>query len=164
MICEKCGKNPATVHLTNLDQGQKKEWHLCGECAREGSNVIWFHSPFMPISFKDLLSQMATGKKVQAACSKCGTTMEQFRQNGRLGCASCYKDLRNELIPVLRSVQGKLQHTGSRPAASKTQTDLEELRKELQQAVLTEEYEKAAKIRDRIRQLESRQECAKESD
>ena len=34
MKCANCGKKPATVHLTEIDDdGQKYELHLCETCA-----------------------------------------------------------------------------------------------------------------------------------
>ena len=35
MTCEKCKKKPATFHLTAIENGQKREAHLCEDCARE---------------------------------------------------------------------------------------------------------------------------------
>jgi len=36
MKCDNCGKEPATVHLTEIDvDGQKHELDLCEECAQK---------------------------------------------------------------------------------------------------------------------------------
>lgn len=34
MTCETCGKKPATHHLAAIEGGQKREAHLCEDCAR----------------------------------------------------------------------------------------------------------------------------------
>ncbi|HRZ40868.1 MAG TPA: hypothetical protein P5246_07650, partial [Candidatus Omnitrophota bacterium] len=37
MRCDDCGKKKATVHLTELVDGQISELHLCEECAKAKS-------------------------------------------------------------------------------------------------------------------------------
>jgi len=164
IICERCGKNPAAVHMTNFINGQKTELHLCSKCAGEEGGLTLFESPFIPMSVKDLLSQMVGEKAHQACCSRCGMTLERFREEGRLGCSNCYKDLKNELMPILRSVQGKLQHAGAQPKAPKKAGELLDLKKQLEEAIQAEEYERAAKLRDMIRQKEQKEESTKGRD
>ena len=33
MMCERCGKRPATTYVKRTINGQTTEWHLCAECA-----------------------------------------------------------------------------------------------------------------------------------
>ncbi len=33
MLCQICNKNPATIHVQEIINGEKKVFHLCGECA-----------------------------------------------------------------------------------------------------------------------------------
>ena len=33
-ICERCGKEPATVHLRRVSEGEETETHLCASCAQ----------------------------------------------------------------------------------------------------------------------------------
>ena len=35
MLCEKCQKEEASVHVTKIVNGQKTETHLCQHCAKE---------------------------------------------------------------------------------------------------------------------------------
>ena len=37
MLCQRCNKTPATVHLTDIvpPDGEKRERHLCERCAAE---------------------------------------------------------------------------------------------------------------------------------
>ncbi len=35
MQCDRCNQRPATVHLTEITNGQKQETHLCEVCAKE---------------------------------------------------------------------------------------------------------------------------------
>lgn len=49
-------------------------------------------------------------------CPACGTTLEDFRHTGLLGCAYCYTAFRAELLPAVHYAQGKLQHEGKAPS------------------------------------------------
>ena len=45
MLCEKCGKNPATFHYTEVVNGVKSEHHLCAECAAN-TDVSYYSNVF----------------------------------------------------------------------------------------------------------------------
>ena len=51
-------------------------------------------------------------------CPSCGTTYEDFKRTGLLGCANCYKAFENELAPMLAYIHRKLQHEGKTPASA----------------------------------------------
>ena len=60
-------------------------------------------------------------------------------------------------MPVVRRVQGNVEHTGKIPVrAGKDILGKRRLNhlKELQKAILMEEYERAAELRDKIRELQ----------
>lgn len=110
-----------------------------------------------------------------AACPECGTTYTEFRQSGLLGCAMCYGAFEGQLGPLLeRAHQGGAAHAGKLPkralagekapkAGKKAESVLggpEEragrmaaLRKQLEEAIRAEQYERAATIRDELRKL-----------
>ena len=56
--------------------------------------------------------------KGSRACEGCGTTLEEFRHTGLLGCAACYTAFREELLPTIRYIQGKSQHEGKAPSGT----------------------------------------------
>ncbi len=158
--CQVCKKNIATVHLTEILKGKKREIHLCEECA--GKKGVAFKSGF---SIQDLLSGLAgsaaaqeMAKMQQIKCPICGLSYLDFRQHGRLGCATDYTVFKEGLIPLLEKIHGSTEHLGKIPAKSgeahQAGRELLELRQELKQAVDREDYEKAAALRDRIRTLE----------
>jgi protein-arginine kinase activator protein McsA len=102
-----------------------------------------------------------------ARCSKCGTTWDRLRQDGRVGCVECYNVFQAQLSEVMERLQQAVQHMGKHPrAAAKRRRRLEHLRarrdhrlamlqRRLQEAVSTENYEEAAKIRDKIKMVAS---------
>ncbi len=166
MLCQRCKRKEATVHITRFVGGRKEELHLCRDCAEELLGTGDFLS--FDFSLPDLLGSLVKPAKSLLGetrqpvlrCPKCGLTYESFQEIGRLGCASCYKTFRNKLVPLLRRIHGNTKHGGKVPSKVgrelKVERELEKLKFELENAVRKEEYEKAAQIRDRIRELEGK--------
>ena len=165
MLCESCHQKPATVHLTQIVDGKVEKHHLCEECARkQGLDV---HAQPMDLgnmleTLKEQLAQLkaATGKAPEAggaACPACGTTRAEILKSGRMGCDRCYETFAAEMLPVVLSLQHADQHMGKVPrhASERLKTSVEQtrLRRELDQAVAAENYEEAARLRDRIKAL-----------
>ncbi len=163
MKCDLCD-NPAVVHETTLKNGVKNEVHLCQEHAAEAGIAM----PGAPI--QDLLlnvpgptaSPPATVKAVKKACPTCGLSFAKFRQKGIVGCPACYQTFQRHLAPLIERAQGgATQHVGKAPRRSGVQIDrklqIQQLLKELDDAVAAEQYERAATLRDRIDTL--KQEC-----
>jgi protein arginine kinase activator len=163
MLCDVCGKNQATVHLTEIIDDQMTELHLCEECARQKSEQME-----QQFGLSDLLAGMADFTKpvqdkelVALKCKKCGLTFADFKKIGRLGCSECYNTFRKHLVPLLKRIHGSGVHIGKKPlgeekaVAKKDKiTDLSLLRQKLQRTIEAEEFEEAARLRDQIRQTE----------
>ena len=162
MVCDVCGKNQATVHLTEIIDDQMTELHLCEECARQKSTQM--ESQF---GLSDLLGGLTEpGKKetekIEVKCSNCGLTFEDFKKMGRLGCSECYISFKKYLEPLLKRIHGSIQHVGKSPVkstakVSKKKIDLQEVRLRLQKAVEAEDFEEAARLRDQIKEVEKKQ-------
>ncbi len=167
MVCDECGKRPANVHLTKVINGVKTESHLCEQCAREKGELDFFSEP--KFSFPSLLAgllqhdpgfagPMTLPGSVTSRCRRCGLDFSEFRNTGFLGCPDCYDEFRPRLEPLLRRIHGSARHTGKVPgrtgAAAGKRREIENLRAELARLVAKEQYEEAAKVRDRIRALE----------
>jgi len=165
MKCENCGKN-ATVHLTEIKSGKKVEKHLCEQCAAQSEGLGGGKSQHMPIN--ELLTNFVMNHsglpKTQEslACPHCGISWAEFRQSGLLGCEHDYPTFEKEMTPLLqRAHEGAAHHVGKVPTRRggsgvpvKRALDAGKLKKELARAVETEDYERAAKLRDQIRQAE----------
>jgi len=95
----------------------------------------------------------------QKTCPVCGISFYQFRTQGRFGCAHDYTAFRKELEPLLANIHGEIEHKGKRPThsakLSEKRTQLIRLRREMQEAIETENYERAGQLRDEIRRIES---------
>lgn len=162
MVCDVCGKNQATVHLTEIIDEQMSELHLCEECARQKS--LHMEQQF---GLADLLAGLADfGEKatktdeVKLKCPECGLTYEGFKKSGRFGCGQCYSAFRQYLSSLLKKIHGSNRHFGKVPTKLgrpvKKKVDVEELKNELQRAIQQEEFEEAARIRDKIKELEKK--------
>lgn len=155
MKCGACGKKVATVHLTEIVGNEKKEKHFCEDCAQNISN----HFPKAP-SPSDILSSIINQispeikEMSKMVCPVCGISYLDFRSQGRLGCPMDYSIFKKGLLPLIEKMHGSTQHVGKIPANAGTEAikknELIQLRKELNEAVGKENYEKAAQIRDRI--------------
>jgi protein arginine kinase activator len=153
----------ATVHLTDLAaDGGKKELHLCEECAQEKGVAIKAQETTVADILSAILSSSQLSKQrsefAKVSCPACGISYGDFLSSGRLGCGNDYEVFAKALMPFLEKVQGSAKHTGKVPSrvgedVVKT-NELIKLRQELRQAVQKEQYEKAARVRDRIQVLE----------
>lgn len=159
MQCERCQKNVATVHLTEIVKGQKTEKHLCEECSKEEGYTIKSH-----VSLQDLLTAFISAHNdatdlADVSCPDCGMTYLDFRNEGRLGCPNDYEVFREALDPLLEKVHGTTEHSGKLPSrageSQKLQRDLMDLRRRLRLAVEREAYEEAAQLRDEIKDKEA---------
>ncbi|MEF2969088.1 UvrB/UvrC motif-containing protein [Paenibacillus sp. M1] len=168
MQCQECGKRPATLHFTKIINGEKTEFHICEACAREKGEMI--PGTTGGFSIHNLLSGLMDfhpGAQGQSAsikqqekvrCEECGLTYSQFSKIGRFGCSSCYKYFNDKLDPLFKRVHGNTVHVGKVPKRAgghiQAKRKLDDLRRELQQRILHEEFEEAAALRDQIRELE----------
>lgn len=159
MICEKCKKNSATIFYQQIVNGEKREYHLCEECAAKMQSGVSFDTLFKGFldSFIGMGNEGYT-KHSSFSCPSCKLSFEEFRQTGKVGCADCYRAFKDQLDSVLKNIQGSARHSGKLPkkagAEIYTKRELENLKSRLKKAVENEEYEDAAKIRDKIREIE----------
>jgi protein arginine kinase activator len=164
MLCDNCGTNEAEVHLTQIVDNEMTTVHLCPACAAEKGLDAGAVSKNLPLT--DFLAQMGQGMVAAAdaaivgPCTYCHTTAEDFRRTGRLGCPHCYSIFETQLRAILRRIHGSTQHLGKVyvPPASHPgdrAARLTALRLKLQRAIETEDFERAAVLRDQIRELEA---------
>lgn len=162
MLCEECGLRPATIHLTKIVNNIKVERHLCAECAREKGELAFVASPHFSIAgmLSGLFSQTddQPGSPPGEKCASCGMAYDDFAKVGRLGCGNCYQRFEARLDPILKRIHGSVEHVGKVPnrvfAHLNTKREIGQLRQKLDEAVRKEAYEEAARLRDRIRDLE----------
>lgn len=160
MICQRCKKHSATVHLTEIVKSEKREKHLCEKCAAEEGVTMKQHVPLHELLASFLVSQAGAQEMASLTCPDCGMTFVEYRNHGLLGCPKDYDVFEAALMPMIQHAhEGGTEHVGKVPnnrgSGDSRQTELTRLRRELNVAVQREDYEKAAELRDRIHALES---------
>ena len=171
MLCQICGKNPATVHFTEIHDNKMSEIHVCERCAEEKG--LHATSKKQQFDIADLLVKMVDDTTTteeervgHVQCPRCGLLYSGFKETGRLGCPDCYTAFQFQLRPLLRRVHGDTRHRGKVPArdgegASRSR-QIQRLHDELQRAVEREDFERAAALRDEVKRLEHEVQAARE--
>lgn len=160
------------MFLTQIIDGQATELALCEECAKAKGifdpQSLTFAEKFFPEEFRkrvDKLIHELTHADAPAAvkstppqdsltqCPTCRFTLEDYRQTGRFGCPDCYGVFAGETgcdageIPIADA-------TATAPVPPQNPAALRRtLEQQLEAAVQREDYEEAARLRDRIREL-----------
>lgn len=152
--CDVCDK-PATVHLTQIINNQIHKIDLCESCAEQKG--ITDPSGY---SLADLLVKPESTPVAEVntlVCPDCGCTQREFKKTGRLGCPSCYDTFDALVAPALITMHKGDFHKGKVPARAlerRTYVErLSSLETNLQEAIDSERYEDAAKMRDEIIEL-----------
>ena len=140
MKCQKCGANNANTHVKTIINGEFKEYDLCSECAKK-------------MGYTNV-------------CEFCGSTYSDIAKSGHVGCANCYSVFADELFPSIRRIHGNTTHCGknsrlaekakqSKPAEETKEDKIKRLKAELDKAVKEQNFEHAAELRDKIKELEA---------
>ena len=155
MKCEKCGKNIATTHIKSIVNGKVSSLKLCEYCA--ALNGL---SQLNNSLFGDLFSTDKNTGTTDMACSSCGTKLSEIVASGLLGCADCYKAFNKELSTAIKRVHGRTMYSGKIPQTSAPRlydtSLISKLKKEMAEAVDTENFERAAELRDKIKEIEAK--------
>ncbi len=170
MKCQKCQKREANEHIVKTVNGKKQEMYLCSECAAE--------TPFaqevkasMDFGIGDFLGGFLGGSKAKSltservsrtdVCPVCNMSFQEFLQKGRLGCGECYSVFKEGLARPLRQIHGTCSHMGKVPSrmggSIKVDRQIAAMEKELSSAVLKQNFERAAELRDKIKELKDAQ-------
>lgn len=169
MLCEKCKQREAVTHIRQNINGVQSEINLCENCAAEISGKFEneYGKLFSDFGFgidsmlgsifgQDFVSENLLSDNSER-CPMCNTPLSAIRKTGNAGCSKCYEVFRSQFMPLISRIHGKTVHNGRIPASVEAnisvKTKIDELEKELKNAVETQEFEKAAKIRDEINAL-----------
>jgi protein arginine kinase activator len=164
VLCQICGKNPATVHFTEIHDNKMSEIHVCDRCAEDKGLQTPGAKPKFDIAdliagMVDTMTNTEEERVGRVQCPRCGLLYSSFKETGRLGCSECYQAFQFQLRPLLRRIHGDTRHKGRLPARDgegvSRSRQLQRMHDELNRAVEREEFERAAELRDQIRTLEA---------
>ena len=171
--CDLCDAE-ATVHETQIVNGQVTVRRLCERHAAESGLTGTAGVPTPGSSATVVLSMNQPGTTLR--CDRCGLSYATFRQHGLLGCPSCYEAFEDKLSPLIqRAHQGGAHHIGKTPrrmladarggdveaiervlgGARERAERIAQLRKQLEESLANEQYERAAAVRDELRRFEA---------
>ena len=165
MQCDHCD-NKATVFYTQIIDGISKKASLCEPCANKqgvtdpegfllGKDTGALSKPSAPTLIPKLETSM--GKESTRCCPGCGFAFHDLKKTGRLGCSQCYEFFRTEIKDNLGGMHKGTSHTGRVPEgmleAFEQRQQLEQLQLGINEAIDSEDYEKAAALRDQISKL-----------
>jgi protein arginine kinase activator len=160
MLCQSCNKNKATIHFTKIINGNVEEKHLCDICAKANSDFDFpfpFHKLFTGLLEISEPDQMEHPNFKKINCPRCGLDYKKFLETGKFGCAKCYEVFGDEIEILLKDIHGHSNHTGKVPVKAETKIlqkrEIENLKKELEENIKVENFEKAAIIRDEIKKI-----------
>ncbi len=126
--------------MVDIIDGNKVEYYLCKSCI-DKTKAYMFDIPNPDLSKYDIALK----------CNDCGLTWEQFVQMQRLKCPNDYAVFKDKLIPVLDSYHKSSEHIGKKPSTLPLSVD--DLKKQLSDAIKKEDYETAAILRDKIKAI-----------
>jgi protein arginine kinase activator len=158
MNCDLCDK-PATVHELTVKDGVKTEVHLCEDHAQSAGLGAGAGATSGDVTQFVVYKERRPSRAASRTCRTCGTSFASFRRSGLLGCPDCYEAFEEQLAPMIERAQnGGTSHAGKCPSRGGASIDrrhrIQALFRELEDAVAAEQYERAAELRDCLRDLE----------
>ena len=168
--CQKCDK-VATYVISELMGSKPKEHHFCEEHAREylgqlsvqggtAGNLVSALSQGLPKKMAINKTTEELQELDQQTCPICGVSFYDFRSRGYLGCPHDYDFFHKQIDAFIQNIHGAKQHTGKVPIRKIDNTQermiLIKHRRDLEDAIQYEDYERAAKLRDKINELETK--------
>jgi protein arginine kinase activator len=160
MKCEICGERQAVIHIQQVIGKERIDLHLCENCATERG--ISSSEDRIELSISSLVNGLVDVRKVKGlkrkVCSKCQSTWELIGKREKMGCVECYNTFSKEVRFLLEKMGARGTHRGKLPQRLLTYktylVDVLKLKEGLKEALKREDYEKAARLRDRIDELE----------
>ncbi len=159
-LCDLCAQTEATMKVSQLDKdGKVTEIAVCADCARQrGFTEVEKLKAGVAEIIAELKTRVDEGDS-KLVCRNCGMSYAEFKRQGRLGCAECYVSFHDELLPLIRRIHGAVQHVGRTASGGRKQAqvkmNVQKIREALTGAIQAEDYEKAAALRDQLKQAET---------
>jgi protein arginine kinase activator len=177
MLCQSCQKFQATLHQLDVvydDAGRSEVQakNFCASCAKQAGLPVPKASSYpkiMSMLSKAFLNPLQNAAEANAAgapaqpaprqesaegelpsCPDCGWTLRDLKQTSRLGCPKDYEIFADYLGEMFERLHGFDSHVD----LSQDEHPLERIQAAMEKAIVAEDYEKAAELRDRLQALQ----------
>ena len=176
-ICPLCNKRLATVHLTEVDaDGVVHELHACSQCLhrlqvelgsqptpiaeihQRNAEQAGHNSKELVGPLSAVLSEHSDDSLSDTSCPHCGITWRDFLKRNRFGCEHDVDVFGEHIQQAVQELHAADDHRGRHPdqcpdAQQERLRHRRELEQQLEQAVRSEHFERAASLRDQLRDL-----------
>ncbi|HOO56718.1 MAG TPA: hypothetical protein PLN69_07830 [bacterium] len=165
MKCRKCGINEAAFFISWGDALGRKIG-FCDSCAEEVGIFSalrrvesLLHGFGASIEGDIQMDSLPVPVEFAEACHSCGTELVEFERKFMFGCEECSKVFGSLVANYMTILGGNPNggvgfYRGDPPNSYSEKTKISDLRKSIDEKIRSEEYDKAAKQRDRLNALE----------
>ncbi len=176
MSCDKCNGNNKEVNIKVKIDGEDHAIAWNENQAQDAGFHSVFENKDFPLS--DLIATVLkknlpakVESKNNPKCPTCGLTFLELLEVGRIGCAHCYAAFGSQMEILLEKIHGSAMHVGFvhertetfKPIRNESKQEEQapelsredKLKMELEEAIENEDYEKAARIRDQLKAMET---------
>jgi protein arginine kinase activator len=164
MKCQICKERDANIVFTKIVNNEKDVLHICLECAKKKGLTVEIGAAdtegvdSIPITQQTNAGFFDESPVPDLTCDRCGTTFATFKKTGYLGCDHCHEVFGTYIEKILGQIHGATVHEGKAPVGTLNdlgvKKHLRTLRQRLKRCIESEDYERAAELRDKIATIE----------
>ncbi len=114
MHCSLCRKQPGTIALKHVVNGETRDLQVCQACAAKHGLEAQLPIPLLT----DMLLGDAAGRAVAGddqVCTTCHMHQTDFHKTSLLGCPACYAAFAGEIDTLVRTMHKDVRHLGKVP-------------------------------------------------
>lgn len=164
MICEVCKQRDADIVFKTVAAGQVATRAMCLRCAKTIQHDMM--RMFMLLGFQPDVQEepvdatQPTEDKADIPsylCTNCGRPFQSVNEQTMAGCAQCYQVMEQQLQSQLKDKAPQPEEEpGKKASGDDSLEDMasHELRYQLIEAVIKEDFETAARLRDQMKSKE----------
>ena len=105
-----------------------------------------------------MISAALEAEDGETRCPDCGMTLEEVREQERMGCPRCYTYFHEAILPMLSEIQRCTVYGGAAQVKGGRQAEISALEAALKAAVAREDYGEAKRLQAQLRKLREEQE------
>lgn len=167
MICEVCREKNADIVFKTVTGNQVATKAMCMSCAHNMQQDMM--KMFISLGFKQ---EQVVQEEIKAEpelsmprflCTNCGRPFNELDEHTMAGCAVCYEAMRAEMGKMLKTEDAHQDaaDTVDEEAVEVTDAEIEQdIRFKLMEAVIREDFEEAARLRDLLAPYDHQEEKA----